>query len=144
MMARVNDPLFSPRKRKPAPFPFVLEALAALEPRTRLMFGCTAVYVGEKIVLFLRDRRTSTADNGVWIATTAEHHASLRRELPSMRSVQLFMQRFGQKETDWQVLPADAADFEQSALHACDLILAKDPRIGKVPKGKSGPARRKG
>jgi hypothetical protein len=25
-------------------------------------------------------------------------------------------------------------DFEGAALHACDLVLARDPRIGKVPK----------
>jgi hypothetical protein len=135
---RMKDPLFAPRKRKAAPFPFVLEALAPLEPRTNVMFGCLAVYVGEKIVLILRDRPADTADNGVWIATTIDHHASLRRELPSLRSVHLFVQRFGKKETDWQVLPADAADFEEAVLRACALILARDPRIGKVPKGKSG------
>jgi hypothetical protein len=35
--------------------------------------------------------------------------------------------------TGWQVLPADAEDFEEAALRACELILAGDPRIGKVP-----------
>jgi hypothetical protein len=96
------------------------------------MFGCLAVYIGAKIVLILRDKATATADNGVWLATTREHHESLRREFPNMRSVQVF----GKPETDWQVLPADAADFEESALHACELVLAGDPRIGKVPKSR--------
>jgi len=27
----------------------------------------------------------------------------------------------------------DAPDFEEAALHACELIVARDPRIGKVP-----------
>jgi hypothetical protein len=49
-----------------------------------------------------------------------------------MRSIQMF----GKKTTDWQVLPADGRDFEEAALRACELILAKDPRIGKVPKAK--------
>jgi hypothetical protein len=49
-----------------------------------------------------------------------------------MRSIQLF----GKKITGWQVLPADASDFEQAALRACELILARDPRIGKVPKSR--------
>jgi hypothetical protein len=31
------------------------------------------------------------------------------------------------------VLPADAPDFEANALRACELVLAGDPRIGKVP-----------
>jgi hypothetical protein len=94
------------------------------------MFGCMAVYVGPKIVLALRDRPTSTADNGVWLATTQEHHESLRAEFPNMRSIGVL----GKDITGWQILPADAPDFEESAFRACELILAKDPRIGKVPK----------
>jgi hypothetical protein len=39
----------------------------------------------------------------------------------------------GNKVTGWQVLPVDAPDFEEAALHACDLVLAGDRRIGKVP-----------
>ena len=35
--------------------------------------------------------------------------------------------------TGWQVLPVDAPDFEEAALRACELIVARDPRIGKVP-----------
>lgn len=93
------------------------------------MFGCLAVYIGEKIVLILRDKPDKTADNGVWLATTREHHAGLRQEFPHMRSVQVF----GKKVTDWQVLPADKPDFEATALRACDLILGGDPRIGKIP-----------
>lgn len=123
-----------PRQRKTTPHEFVLEAIAALEPRTRSMFGCVAVYVKEKIVLFLRDKASSPADNGVWLATTVEHHASLRREFPAMRSIQLL----GKDVTGWQVLPAEAPDFEKSALRACELILARDPRIGKVPNRQTG------
>lgn len=93
------------------------------------MFGCLAIYVGEKIVLFLRDKPSSPVDNGVWLATTSEHHESLRREFPSMRSIQVL----GNKVTGWQVLPADALDFEQAALRACDLVILGDRRIGKIP-----------
>jgi hypothetical protein len=85
--------------------------------------------VKEKIVLILRDRRDHLSDNGVWLATSEEHHASLRREFPSMRTIQLL----GKKETHWQVLPAEAPDFEESAMRACELVLARDPRIGRVP-----------
>ena len=120
---------FALKPRKAVPHEFVLDAIAALSPKTRSMFGCLAIYVGEKIVLILRDKRDQTADNGVWIATTEDHHSSLRAEFPNMRSVQIF----GKKVTAWQVLPADAPDFEESALRACELIVARDPRIGKVP-----------
>lgn len=109
----------------------MLDAIAALSPVTRPMFGCLAVYVGEKIVCVLRDKREdTTADNGVWLATTREHHESLRSEFPNMRSIQVL----GEDVTSWQLLPADAPDFEEAALHACELILAGDSRIGKIPK----------
>jgi len=121
--------------RKAVPFPFVLDAIDEVSPETRPMFGCLAVYVKDKIVLILRDRRDD-ADNGVWLATTEEHHASLRREFPNMRSIRVF----GEKVTGWQVLPVDASDFEESALRACEMVIARDPRIGKVP-GARRPAR---
>jgi hypothetical protein len=92
------------------------------------MFGCLAIYVEDKIVLILRDKRDQTADNGVWLATTEEHHQSLRQEFPNMRSIQVLG-----KVTGWQVLPTDAEDFEEAALRACELVLAGDPRIGRVP-----------
>jgi hypothetical protein len=127
------------KKRKAPPHEFVLEALAEIAPRTNPMFGCLAVYVGEQIVLILRDRSDKKADNGVWLATTVEHHQSLRQEFPNMRSVRIF----GKKITDWQVLPADAADFESAALHACELIIKGDPRIGKIPGLRRKPAAKK-
>ncbi len=131
-----DERLLTAKPRKTVPHEFVLEALAGLLPVTRPMFGCVAVYVEEQIVLILRDRREGTADNGVWLATTEAHHESLRREFPNMRSIQIFRK----KVTDWQVLPVDAADFEEAALRACELIAARDPRIGKVPKARRPPA----
>jgi len=128
-----RDPFAIAKPRKRVPHEFVLQALADLEPRTNPMFGCLAVYVGEKIVLILRDKRDHTAaDDGVWLATTKDHHASLQNDFPNMRSIAVF----GKEVTGWQVLPADAPDFESAALRACELIAANDPRIGKVPQKK--------
>jgi hypothetical protein len=127
-----DDMILPVKRRKAVPYEFVLDALANLPTETRTMFGCLAVYLGDKIVLILREGRNPPADNGVWLATTKEHHQSLAREFPTMRSIQLF----GNKITGWQVLPADAPDFEQAALRACELIVARDPRIGKVPKSR--------
>ncbi|HET7208648.1 MAG TPA: hypothetical protein VFI95_18875 [Terriglobales bacterium] len=117
------------KRRKPVPHEFVLDALASLSPFTRPMFGCLAIYVGDKIMMVLRDKQASQADNGVWLATTQEHHESLRHDFPNMRSIELL----GKEVTGWQVLPVDAPDFEGSALRACELIVAGDPRIGKIP-----------
>ena len=123
---------------KRIPFDFVLEELSSLRPRTKPMFGCTAVYVDDKIVLILRDRDKFPKDNGVWLATTEVHHTSLRKVFPSMRSIGLF----GVPVTGWQVLPEDAPDFEKSVSKACRLILQGDPRIGKIPGSRSKEVRR--
>ena len=128
-----ENALFAARPRKAIPFEFVLDELAPLSPRTNPMFGCLAVYIGERIMLVLRDKRDATTpDNGVWLATTRDHHASLRSDFPNMRSIQVL----GGGVTGWQLLPADAPDFEESAMHACELIAARDPRIGKIPGAK--------
>jgi hypothetical protein len=129
----LDGQIFPVKKRKAVPYEFVLDAIAEIPVETRSMFGCLAIYLADKIVLILRDRENGTADNGVWLATTEEHHESLCREFPNMRSIQLF----GKEKTGWQILPVDAPDFEQAALRACELVIARDPRIGKVPKSKA-------
>jgi hypothetical protein len=115
--------------KQKVPFPFVLERLETLHPRVRPMFGCHALYVGERLVLILRQRPSFERDNGVWLATAREHKTSLKKLFPTLRSVELL----GGKETTWQVLPRDADDFEEAAVAACELVLRGDPRIGKVP-----------
>jgi hypothetical protein len=135
MRKPANEIRFPAKHRKLVPYEFVLEALSPLPIETRSMFGCLAVYLGDKIVLMLREKQKQKEDNGVWLATTKEHHPSLRREFPHMRSIQLL----GKEVTGWQVLPADAPDFESTAVRACELIFARDPRIGKVPKARRRP-----
>lgn len=114
------------------PFEFVIEELERIHPRVKPMFGCYAIYAGEKLVLILRKRNEFTDDNGVWLAAPHEHHASLKKEFPCMRSVRLL----GSSETVWQNIPVDEDDFEELALKACRLILKSDERIGKIPKKK--------
>jgi hypothetical protein len=125
-----DEAIFAEVRKRAVPFDFVLEELEELGPYTKPMFGCTAVYVDDKIVFILRDRPSRPADNGVWVATVREHHASLRAELPSLRSIGVL----GDGETGWQILPAGALAFEEHVLHACALVRKRDPRIGKVPK----------
>ena len=134
-----DDRIFPVKPRKALPYAFVLEALSPLAIETRSMFGCLSrSYVGDKIVLLLRDRPKGIRTYEVWLATTEEHHDSLRRDFPDkLRSIQLF----GKAVTGWQVLPADAPDFEQAALLACERIVARDPRIGKVPQSRQKSAK---
>src|SRR5580765_1501694 len=120
-----NEATFAVKTRKAVPHEFVLDAITSLSPETRPMFGCLAVYVKDKILFVLRDKRNETSDDdGMWLSTTVEHHESLRQDFPNMRSIRVL----GKKVTGWQLLPADAPDFEESALRACEFILAGDLR----------------
>ena len=112
------------------PFEFVLECLYSKSPVVKLMFGCHAVYIDEKIMFILRDREDVPEDNGVWIATTKDHHESLKKDFPSMRSISVF----GSGVTGWQILPVTSDGFEESVVKACELVLKGDIRIGKIPK----------
>jgi hypothetical protein len=124
--------LSKPKPKKPVPFEFVLEELETLELVGKPMFGCHAFYLGERILIILREKEDETDSNGVWIATEPAHHESLKKDLPSLTSIPLF----GPGPTGWQMLPSGDARFEAEALKLCRLILKGDPRIGKIPKRK--------
>ncbi len=121
-------------KRKP-PHSFVLEALEPLNPEVRRVFSGFGVYVGDRLVLMLRDHAKSARDNGVWLVLsegTDPDVQRLRREFPSIRSIELL----GNKIGHWLVIPSDSPDFEKEALHACDLLLRRDARLGRVPQSR--------
>ncbi len=120
---------------KKIPFPFILDQLSRIEFATKPMFGCHAIYVREKIMLILRNREDHEDANGVWIATSREHHASLKKEIPSLHSVYILSN--GKGETEWQMIHVDADDFESSAIRLCEMVLKGDHRIGKIPKKKA-------
>lgn len=119
-------------KKKP-PYPFILDEFAGTNAYSKQMFGCHSIYLGEKIVLILRDRADHPDDNGLWLATSAEHHSSLKKLFPNMRSLGIF----GKGPTNWQNIPKDSDDFEGAALKACNLVLKGDPRVGRIPKQKA-------
>jgi len=122
----------SPRAKKKAPFGFALEELNALSPMIKPMFGGFVVYVGEKMTLFLYDQEKWPNFKGVSLATTPEHYRSLAQEFPSTRDAE--PQKIGKHP--WLLLPAGAADFEEQALRACEMILNGDERIGRLPEEK--------
>ena len=115
---------------KHIPFEFILDHLYQVSPVIKRMFGCVAIYVNDKMVLALRQRDDHPEDNGLWVVTDNAHHHSLKQELPSLRTIQLF----GAKISSWQLLSEDLDDFEELALQVCDLILLGDNRIGKKSK----------
>ena len=101
--------------------------LYPLTYRTKRMFGVLAVYVGEKIVLALRQKEDRPADNGIWIGTKVEHHSVLKEMFPSLRNLESY------KIKTWLLLPEDAEDFEESALKISELIKKNSPLIGNIP-----------
>jgi len=119
------------KQKKSIPFSFAIENLFSREPIVKPMFGCHSIYIDGKIVLSLRDKEDE--DSGVWISTSKEFHESLKKEFPSMRSIQLF----GPGTSGWQMIHKNADDFEASVNRLCELILKDDPRIGKIPKPKN-------
>ena len=123
----------------PIPFSFVLDYLYPKEPRIKPMFGCYALYLDRRIVLILRKRKVHPEANGVWLATSREHHASLKKIFPRMRSIEMI----GTAPTNWQLLPEKSRDFESSVIKACELVVKGDPRIGTIPKT-SSPKRKAG
>jgi hypothetical protein len=128
-------------KRRSAPYPFILEALAPLEPEVRPMFSGFAVYVGDKIVLMLRDSPKHPEDNGAWLVfseTANLNDPGIRGDFPSLRSIGLL----GGKIGHWRLIPADSPTFEPETQHVCELLLKHDPRLGRVPQSRQNrPAR---
>jgi hypothetical protein len=121
-------------KSKP-PHTFVQDALAPLNPEVRRMFSGFAVYIGDRLVLMLRDHIKYPKDNGIWLVLSEgmdPADASLRRDFPSIRAIQML----GNKIGHWLLIPSDSADFEREALDACDLIRGRDPRLGRIPQSR--------
>ena len=128
---------------KQLPFPFVLEELASIRPTIKRMFGFTHVYLGDKLLLSLRDSAKQTGTNGLWIYTTTEHIESLAKEFPYLPRRQLWRS----KKNAWIILASRLEDFEDYAFKACELILNGDKRIGRISRGtgqNSKPAARLG
>jgi hypothetical protein len=106
------------------------------------MFSGFAVYVGDKIVLMLRDSEKYREDNGVWLVFSESANLAdpgIRRDFPSLRLIGLL----GGKIAHWRLIPADSPTFESEALHACELLLKHDVRFGRVPQSRqTRPGRR--
>jgi hypothetical protein len=125
----MKDPISVKRK---IPFAFALEELEALSPMVKSMFGGFAIYIGEKLVLFLYDQEKWPDFKGVSLATTPEHYRDIAQEFSSKRDAET--QKIGKHP--WLLIPAGAVDFEEQVLKACEMILNGDPRIGRAPEAK--------
>lgn len=114
------------------PYVFVLDHLLAGDLMIKPMFGCFGVYVGNKLCLFLIDRKTPIGrsegepmENGVYIATTGSHETDLRPIFPDVD----FQGLKGDKA--WIFVPVDHPRFEEHVVKACEMISDNDKRIGR-------------
>jgi hypothetical protein len=116
---------------KPIPFDFIFDYLLPLEVTVKPLFGMYMIYAGERIILVLRDRKNQPETNGIWVATNKGHQKSLKKDFPVLRS--FAGPKSADSGTGWQMIPAEADDFEATAIRICELIVRRDPRIGKIP-----------
>jgi len=113
------------------PFDFILDYLLPIETTVKPFFGMFAIYYREKLLLILRERENQPGMNGIWIATNDNGAESLKKDWPVLRSIQGL--RSGKAGTGWVMIPAKADDFEKCAIGICELIVHRDPRIGRIP-----------
>lgn len=84
-------------------------------------------------MLILRKADKNQSMNGIWIATSKQHHQSLENEIPALGD---FVLDGGEMhDSDWRLLKDDHEDFEESTIKLCELISHGDKRIGKETKG---------
>ncbi|MHB8259289.1 MAG: hypothetical protein ACYDCN_11500 [Bacteroidia bacterium] len=116
------------------PFEFVMDYLNPKKVKIKPMFGCFGLYVNNKIVFFLRERKEKPTYNGVWVATTTEYLASLSKALPSINQ-HLKLVKDKNSNGTWLFISVQDDKFEDVVIKACGLVTKGDKRIGKVTKG---------
>ena len=126
--------------KREIPFDFILDYLLPMEMEIRPFFGMFSIYSGQKLLLMLRNRSNEPEMNGIWIAMN-KGHEELKRELPGLREYP--GARPGKKDDGWLCISPGADDFEQLAIRICELIVHRDPRIGKIPPARVKAARTK-
>ena len=122
---------------KRIPFSFVLDELASIRPTIKRMFGFTYVYLGDRLLLSLRQSKKHSGSNGIWLYTTTEHLESLGKEFPQISKRYLW--RSGKNA--WVILAARLEGFEEYAFKTCELILRGDQRIGRLTRRDQARAR---
>ena len=116
--------LFAAKTAAVHPYLWIIEPLET-EPTliVKPMFGGRSVYVEGRIVLGLMAKTEPW--RGVLVATSHEHHASLRADCPSLRPHPVLGK--------WLYLAEAEATFERDAGWLVRRIRARDPRIGVTP-----------
>lgn len=116
---------------KKIPYEFLLEELYTIDPLVKAFFGAHGIYRKETVLFILRKKEEHPEDNGIWLATSKDHHSTLKKEFPSLRNIHLLG-----TNTNWLNLPEESDHFEEDALKIAGLVLKNDHRIGRLPSKK--------
>ena len=121
------------------PFDFILDYLLPIETEIRPFFGMFSIYSGQKLLLMLRERKNEPEMNGIWIALN-KGHAVLKAEMPGLRPYP--GSGGGKKDNGWLQIHPDLDQFEELAIRICEMIVHRDPRIGRIPPPRKPKAKR--
>jgi hypothetical protein len=113
------------------PYDFVFDYLP-VHVIVKQMFGMHYIYLNKKIVLILRKAGKNENMNGIWVATSREHHQSLSDDVPAMKD--FVLDNGEMHDSNWRLIKEDDDDFEAAAIRICELISHGDKRIGKETK----------
>ena len=112
---------------------------------TKKMFGGLAIYYNGLMVLILtekpgdRDWKGGKFSfdiwNGVLVATSREHHESLKKDFSALINHPLIEK--------WQYLPMADSKFEEQFDQLVELVMNNDTRVGIVPGAKKKKRKRK-
>ena len=116
---------------KSAPFDFVFDYLPT-GITLKKMFGMQYIYLGKRIMLILRKSAKQPEWNGIWVATSREHHEGLKNNIPELGH---FFMDGDDRHSNWLLIPDNAEDFEGAAIKVCELIAHGDARIGRETSG---------
>lgn len=112
------------------PHDFILEFLYPLSVTTKKMFGNTAIYLEDKIILATRQKEENAVDNGIWVGTELAHHKELKVRIPELKHLETY------RIKKWLLLHEDETLFEERARELCELIKSDSKLIGVIPKTK--------
>ncbi len=130
-MRNPPDPFAPPRKQRAVRQNSLLWILEPLERDAgyshRKMFGADAAYLDGLLYLIVADRDDPW--NGVMVCTSQDRHAALLANMPSLKVHPVLGK--------WLYLPQSDDSFESIAATLAELAVARDPRLGVVPKPKA-------
>jgi hypothetical protein len=113
---------------KPVPYEFVFDYLSN-GIIVKKMFGMHYIYLNKRIMLILRKQDNHVEMNGIWVATSKEHHQSLKKNIPELGP---FFIDDDERHGNWLLIPDETEGFEEATIKICEMISHGDPRIGNL------------